>query len=78
MSVNESEKLIPCANPLFDGKFFKILKQEGNIIKCQCVLCPNKTVSAYVTSTTNLYTHLKVRVSSHFNSYCLINCKYFF
>jgi len=48
-------------HPLLDGKFFKIIKSDKNIIKCKCASCPNKMISIHTISVTNLYTHLKVR-----------------
>ena len=50
-----------CLPSIFNGKFFKIDKIDGDKVTALCTHCPGiKSLSGYISATTNFLTHLKV------------------
>ena len=50
-----------CLPSIFNGKFFKIDKIDGDKVTALCTHCPGmKSLSGYLSATTNFLTHLKV------------------
>ena len=50
-----------CLPSIFNGKFFKFDKIDGDKVTALCTHCPGmKSLSGYLSATTNFLTHLKV------------------
>lgn len=61
-SISRKKKpLLKTLPTILDGKFFHVVKMDGNRIRASCQLCTKpKTIDGCKTPTSNFITHLKV------------------
>jgi len=60
--ADESDSVCGNIPTILDGKFFQIVKTNGDSVVARCLSCVNKELSGSLKATSNFLRHLKVCV----------------